>query len=106
MVTNQNEIIKKIKSLINWLEKKNIKIEQAILFGSYAKGNQTEISDIDIALVSNSFEGIRFLDKQKINPFLIDLDPRFDVHPYNPDEFNENSRWFVKEIMKTGIKIK
>lgn len=98
-------IVNKIKTLVKLLAKDNINIKKAILFGSYAKGTATETSDIDVALVSDKFEGIRYLDKQKINPYIINLDYRFEIHPYKLNEFNENKRWFVKEIIDTGIEI-
>jgi predicted nucleotidyltransferase len=56
-----------IKRFIDELEKNNIPIKEAILFGSYAKGNYHDWSDIDLALVSDAFEGERFRDRNKIN---------------------------------------
>ena len=38
-------------------------IEKAILFGSRARGNNLKDSDIDLILVSDSFEGIPFPDR-------------------------------------------
>lgn len=81
-------------------------IDRALLFGSHAKGDSQSFSDIDLALTSNSFEGIRFLDKQTLNPFLIHFDSRLEVHPYKTSEFNEQNDWFIKEIVGTGITIK
>ena len=57
------DILNKIIQFLNILEKNNIHINKAILFGSYAKGTFNEWSDIDIALVSDNFQGNRFLDK-------------------------------------------
>ena len=39
------------------LQEHHIPIQQVFLFGSYATGNYTEWSDIDLALVSEVFEG-------------------------------------------------
>lgn len=36
---------------------KQITIEKAILFGSYAKGSMREHSDVDLAIFSNFFKG-------------------------------------------------
>ena len=46
------EIKKIIDKYLTALEAHNIPIRQAIIFGSYAKGNYEDWSDIDIALVS------------------------------------------------------
>ena len=42
------------------------KVEQAILFGSYAQGTFNDWSDIDLAIVSTAFAGERFIDRNKI----------------------------------------
>ncbi len=36
------------------------------LFGSYAKGNPGEYSDIDVAVVSDKFIGDRFEDRENL----------------------------------------
>lgn len=45
-----NEYVKEIK--------KHYKIDCIILFGSYAKGTESEYSDIDIAIVSEDFDEV------------------------------------------------
>ncbi len=45
--------------------KNGIEIDKAILFGSMAKNQQTENSDVDIALISNMF-GKNFILKNKM----------------------------------------
>jgi predicted nucleotidyltransferase len=79
-------------------------LANAILFGSYAKGNNYEFSDIDIALVSDNFEGVRFLDKEKIRRITLNIDYRISPLPYRTEDFMEDNL-FVKEILDTGIKI-
>lgn len=100
-----SKILNNIKKLIKTLAKQNIHIEKAYLFGSYANGTSKEYSDIDLALVSKNFKGNRFLDKQIINPISLKIDSRFEIHPYKTEEFNENVRWFTKEITEHGIEI-
>ncbi len=97
-----------IKVLIdNYLESLNahgINIISAFIFGSYANGNYTELSDIDIALISDDFEGKRFFDKNKIRKITLSISTKIEVIPFNPDDFNlENP--FAKEIIDTGIKV-
>ena len=99
------EIIEIIKRFIKEISKNNIKIEKAFLFGSHAKGTATEWSDIDVALVSDDFIGIRFYDNIELAKYKLKIDNRLETHPYRASEFNVDSRWFVQEILDNGIEI-
>lgn len=48
----EREIIDILRTYLLKLEAAGISIEKAYLFGSYAKGEQTKHSDIDIMIVS------------------------------------------------------
>jgi predicted nucleotidyltransferase len=52
--------LKIVNNFIGILKEHRIELSQAILFGSYAKENATEWSDIDLSLVSEDFSGIHF----------------------------------------------
>lgn len=99
----------KVKEIIDnylvALKDNNIPVKQAILFGSYAKGNYDDWSDIDLALVSEVFEGIRIKDRGKIRLITLNVSSDIEVLPYSPKDFNADDP-FVKEIMETGIRIK
>ena len=92
-----------INKYIDALNKNNIKIEQAILYGSYANGSYNKYSDIDIALVSESFEGIRFLDRNKIMKISLQISKDIEPMPFSPEKFTIDDP-FVCEILETGIK--
>ena len=49
------KLYKIINSVRNALEIGGIHIDKIILFGSYARGNANEYSDIDIAVISDDF---------------------------------------------------
>lgn len=93
-----------IRKYITELEKNNIRIKSAILFGSYARGNYDKWSDIDVALVSDDFEGVRFLDRKKVARATLNVDSRISPFPYRTEDFNKDDL-FVKEILETGTKI-
>ncbi|MBM2814910.1 MAG: nucleotidyltransferase [Ignavibacteria bacterium] len=99
-----NKIEKKIKQFIGLLEKNNIRINQAILYGSYAKGSANKWSDIDLALISENFEGDRYNDITKLRDFIFSVDTDISPLPYRPEDFTVDDL-FVKEIIKTGIRI-
>jgi uncharacterized protein len=98
----------KIKELVRQFvleaKKDNINISQAILFGSYAKGTNHEYSDIDIAIVSEDFEGTRLYDNIKLADATIRTSIDIETHPYRPEDFTEDNL-FVKEILERGIRI-
>lgn len=79
-------------------------IQDAILFGSYASGRANQWSDIDLALVSNEFEGVRFRDKNRIRKITISVSTDLEVLPFNPRDFTPNNP-LVKEILDTGIRV-
>ncbi|MBM2815451.1 MAG: nucleotidyltransferase [Ignavibacteria bacterium] len=93
-----------IKKLVLEAKTDNITIEKAILFGSYAKGTNHEYSDIDVAVVSNDFEGIRLFDNIKLIDAALKASIDLETHPYRPEDFNEDNP-FVKEILEYGIRI-
>lgn len=86
------------------LKEHGFEIQDAILFGSYASGQVNQWSDIDLALVSHEFEGIRFIDKNKIRKITISISTDLEVLPFNPKDFT-SSNPLVKEILDTGIRV-
>lgn len=99
-----DEGIRIARQCVAELEKRNIHVQCAILFGSHASGRQYEWSDIDLAVVSNDFDGNPFYDRKKMAGAVLAVDSRLEPHPYRPEEFTEDDL-FVREILKTGIKI-
>jgi len=104
MVVVSDEILEKLKNFLNMISASGLHLERAILFGSYAKGNANNWSDIDIALVSKDFTGIGFYDRKRINPYLIKIDSRIEPHPFRPEDFARDNP-FVDQILKDAIEI-
>lgn len=104
MVRLPDKVKKTIDAYLDALNRDNIPIKEAILFGSYAKGNSREWSDIDIALVSDIFIGNRIEDKDKIRKITLSVSSEIEVLPFNPKDFGiENP--LAKEILETGIRL-
>ena len=99
-----DEIKEKIDRYLNNLKKARIPIKGAVLFGSYARGTQTEWSDIDIALVSDRFKGNRFEDKDLIRHITLAVSSEIEVLPFSPKDFNKKNP-LAKEIIDTGIRL-
>ena len=98
------EVMTIIKRFIDELEKNNIPIKEAILFGSYAKGNYHDWSDIDLALVSDVFEGERFRDRSKIRRIKLAVSCDLEPLPYRPEDFTIDDP-FVQKIIETGTRV-
>ena len=83
---------------------KEIHILGIYLFGSYVSGNNKTDSDIDIAVVSDSFSGDPVDDQTMLLLLKSNIDNRIEPHPFLPRDFTENNP-FAKEIMETAIRI-
>ncbi|MDI6690266.1 MAG: nucleotidyltransferase domain-containing protein [Candidatus Bathyarchaeota archaeon] len=91
-----------IRQYINRI-KRTIGLELAIIFGSYAKGNYSWGSDIDILLVAKKLPK-RLLDRQ---PILIEPNIPIQIDPfaYTPEEFEKmlkEKHPLIIEALKNG----
>ena len=84
--------------------KANFDYSRMILFGSYAKGNQNEDSDIDIAIILKDFTNV--VDMQfQLMKLRRNIDSRIEPHPFRECDFILSSP-MVNEILKYGSEIK
>jgi len=93
-----------LKKYLQKLGENRIPIRHAVLFGSYAAGGSNEWSDIDIALVSDAFEGVRIRDRNKIRKITLDISADLSPLPFRPEDFTPEDP-FVREIIEHGINI-
>jgi predicted nucleotidyltransferase len=97
------DALKLSRTYLQKAKKSGLDFSEAWLFGSYAKGNQNENSDIDLAIIlkdiDHTFEtevmlmGIRNGDELMIEP-----------HPFSKDEF-DNKFPLVNQIIKYGERV-
>jgi len=97
------EILNSIKKYIEAISR-HYKIDAIILFGSYAKGTNTENSDIDIAVVSSDIKD-RVEDMAKLMKLRRAIDLRIEPHPIKTEEFRKNETPFIDEIIRTGVEL-
>ena len=71
-------------------------IEKVILFGSRARGTNTERSDVDIAVYGDNFDGFYWSVNENINSLL-----SFDIINFH----NKTSQELISEIERDGISI-
>lgn len=104
MAQTTTAVIETVRRYLRALEEHGVHVDDAILFGSFAKGTAREESDIDVALISESFSGDRFDDRRRIIPYRRAIDSRIEPMPFRPERFAEGGN-LVDEIKKAGIRI-
>lgn len=100
-------INKSIEDIVNkyaQILQEELPISAIYLFGSYSTNNYTTDSDIDIAVVSDSFTGDPIEDTMKLMRIRRKIDLRIEPHPFTTVEF-DISIPFIAEIIKTGKRI-
>jgi len=102
-VVNINEAPDIARRYADYLQRK-IHVVGIYLFGSYTKGTAHADSDIDIAVVSDSFTGDPVDDLTILLILKSEVDNRIEPHPFLPGDFSSENP-FVREIVETGIRI-
>lgn len=103
MAKKQNKVLNIAKKYVKLLNNQGFDIISAYLFGSYANNKQHEWSDIDLAVISDKFEGVRFNDKEKLRGIYRKVDDRLSILPLNPDSLDD--MFIQSEVIRKGIKI-
>lgn len=103
---------KKKISLINdtvsgVLDLSKVELNRIVLFGSYAKNEQTMDSDIDLIIVSKNFRNDTYfkrIDKVlNLNSTLVKtIKKPFDVLLYSDTEWNDSATMMIREAKKNG----
>ncbi|OQX78979.1 MAG: hypothetical protein B6D61_04385 [Bacteroidetes bacterium 4484_249] len=76
-----------IVDIIKQLPFQHIEAGKIVLFGSYAKGNWNENSDIDIAIIVDKVEGDFFVTSKLLKKLTRNIDYRIEpVLPENNDD--------------------
>ncbi|MCD6500747.1 nucleotidyltransferase domain-containing protein [bacterium] len=94
---------KEIKKIVRQIARK-YKPEKIILFGSFAWGNPTQDSDVDLFIVKNTkkAKGERLA---KVEEILSDRKIPLDILVYTPNEVKERlslGYFFIEDIVKKG----
>lgn len=100
MDIGKTEIIDQIKELLVKLGAAGLTIHEAYLFGSSLKGE--DYDDIDLALVSDQFSGIRFYDLKRILDSVNNYSSDIDLHPFRTADFYDEENFFAQEIIEHG----
>lgn len=102
-MVRRKDIESEINGYLKALSDFGFPFQKAILFGSYAKGNPHEYSDIDLAVWSAAFTDPYFTIIEKVAP-LRRTYKNIELHPFSIADNAENNP-FIKEIENTGVEI-
>lgn len=93
--------IKRFKESI----KSGLNVQKVILFGSYARGNYTDNSDIDVCIIAEDVSN-NYLAMLQIAPKVIDIDVRIEPVVFSNKEFSESNLYgLLKEVKEYGIEV-
>ncbi len=95
-----------IVRFLNVLTSKGIRVEKAVLYGSYASGNIHSGSDLDVAIISPDFGKDRFEEGKILLQLAWRVDPRIEPVPISSGSY-EKDTWIplIYEIRRKGIEI-
>jgi uncharacterized protein len=100
-----NAINKAIMDYIKLIQKKYTDFESAYVFGSYARGNSNQDSDIDLALIFRDLDDSKRFDLQvQLMLLASQIDTRIEPHPVSHDDFYSDNP-FAAEIKRTGFEL-
>jgi predicted nucleotidyltransferase len=81
----------------------HVTVDKVILYGSWAKGNPTAISDIDLAVFSSDFGKHRLKELQLLSRIAWEVDAAIEAVPYSVELLNTlEPTKFVYEVVKSG----
>ncbi len=73
------------------------------LFGSHAKESAKQWSDIDVAIVSKNLGKDYWIERQKLEKLIAEIDDNFELHLFKPEDFSNPYDPLVSEIKKYGL---
>ncbi len=92
-----------VKAFIDYLKSNRFNVRKAYIFGSYARGNFNEDSDIDLAIVLDKLPN-SFAMQVELMKLSRKFDTRIEPHPFDEADFN-SSNPFANEILNLGIAV-
>lgn len=98
------EVVQDIARRYAGVLQRELSLKGLYLYGSWVKGTQSTDSDIDIAVIADSFSGDTVDDTWYLMKLRRGIDTRIEPHPFLPSEFTEANPMAL-EVMKTGIRI-
>ncbi len=100
-------IKRKAEILKRELEREGYRVEAVYLFGSYARGDYLQSSDVDLAVISDQFQGVPFLKRLDIVNRIVwktNLG-NVEVLPLTKKEVEEERSVVIRDAKKYWIRL-
>lgn len=103
MALSEDQLVEIIKGFIEEL-RREIPVKEFLLFGSYASGNPQDYSDIDLAVISDWFQGRPKIENmQYLCRIAAAYNSLIEALPFTEEEYqNLDKRSFLASIVKNG----
>ena len=93
--------------LLGLFRKRNISISRIVVFGSYAKGIETEDSDIDLIVVSRDFRNKDIFERVALTrgihrELVREVMRPFDIMYYSDEEWEKGDSLIINAAQKEG----
>lgn len=101
----QDTVLATVKKFKNALESINIRVDQLILFGSYAEGTAREDSDIDLVVISSSFSDKSYWERINIlTDAIYQVFAPIEASAFTPDEW-KSEKSLIFDYAKNGVSV-
>jgi predicted nucleotidyltransferase len=101
----QDTVLATVKEFKNALESINIRVDQLILFGSYAEGTAREDSDIDLVVISSSFSDKSYWERINIlTDAIYQVFAPIEASAFTPDEW-KSEKSLIFDYAKNGVSV-
>jgi predicted nucleotidyltransferase len=102
---SRSEVEKIVKNYKKALRKAGYPFSAVYLFGSYAKGDAREESDIDIAVLSDRLRENWNKNEEILWKLGADVDLRIEPVGFTPEDFENSVDPIAREVRETGVKV-
>ena len=96
---------KKVLEFGELLKKSGISVDRLVVFGSYAKNQERENSDIDVCVVSPDFGNDQMEEMQYLFKARREIDGRIEPYPASLAEYADIRSPLMSEIRKYGLEL-
>ncbi len=103
MPMDERLAVETARRFISELERRGVKVVEAYLFGSWARGDWLVDSDVDVVVVSPDFRGVPWLKRLELLAKVeasLDLPLSIDALPYTPEEVEASSSAVLRDARR------
>lgn len=101
-ITNNQKVNEEIEAFVRVLKSNHIPIDKVILFGSYARGLADEASDIDLAVLSESFGKDSIEEMMTLSKLSWQVSDRIESIPLSQKDMAMKYLPLIGELHKYG----